>query len=114
MKLLLAASLIAFSTAAAAQLLPPRDPGQWRDAQNASGGGTAVTPPARDADASRALFDRLDRNKDGHLSAQELATDDANSGNWITIDRNGDGRIGRNEFTIIDRGVSAGASAPKQ
>lgn len=102
MKILVAATLLACSVSAMAQMMPNRDPGQWRDAQNASGGGTAVTPPPRDADASRALFDRLDRNKDGYLSAQELATDDANSGNWVTIDRNRDGRIGRDEFTIVD------------
>ena len=104
MKLLLTTSLFLFTATAAAQLMPPRDPGQWRDAQNASGGGTAaaVKPPPRDADKSNALFDRLDRNKDGYLSAGELASDDANSGNWITIDRNGDGRIGRDEFTIVD------------
>ena len=102
MKVLLAASLFLFSMSASAQLLQNSDPGQWRDAQNASGGGTAVTPPPRDVDASRALFDRLDRNKDGYLSAQELSSDDANSGNWVTIDRNRDGRIGRDEFTIVD------------
>jgi hypothetical protein len=102
MRLLLAAGLLAVATGAAAQLLEPRDRGQWRDAQNASGGGTAVLPPARDAEKSNALFDRLDRNKDGTLSAEELASDTANAGNWITIDRNGDGRIGRDEFTIVD------------
>jgi hypothetical protein len=104
MKLFLTAGLLVFAASAYGQLLAPRDPGQWRDAQNASGGGTAaaVRPPARDAEKSNALFDRLDRNKDGYLSAGELASDDANSGNWITIDRNGDGRIGRDEFTIVD------------
>jgi len=102
MKLLLAASLLAFSMSAGAQLLAPRDPGQWRDAQNASGGGTAVNPPPRDADASRALFDRLDKNKDGYLSADELSSDAASTQNWITIDRNRDGKISRDEFTIVD------------
>jgi len=102
MRFVLAATLLAFTATAAAQLLTPRDPGQWRDAQNASGGGTAVTPPPRDADASRALFDRLDRNKDGILSAQELDSDEARTGNWVTIDRNRDGRISRDEFTIVD------------
>jgi hypothetical protein len=85
MRLLLAAGLLAVATGAAAQFLEPRDRGQWRDAQK-----------------SNALFDRLDRNKDGALSAEELASDTANAGNWITIDRNGDGRIGRDEFTIVD------------
>ena len=44
------------------------------------------------------LFDRLDRNKDGYLSPQELAAPEARNGNWIAIDRNRDGRIARSEF----------------
>lgn len=44
------------------------------------------------------LFDRLDRNKDGYLSAEELATTEAKAGNWIAIDRDRDGRISRSEF----------------
>lgn len=44
------------------------------------------------------LFDRLDRNKDGYLSPEELAAPEAKSTNWIAIDRNRDGRISREEF----------------
>ena len=73
------------------------------------------------------LFDRLDRNKDGWLSAQELASDEAKSRNWIAVDRNRDGRISRAEFglvgglptaatsaTLQQPSAAAGASAPKK
>src|SRR5688572_20435594 len=47
------------------------------------------------------LFDRLDRNKDGYLSRDELASEEARRRNWIAVDRNRDGRIGRTEFNLI-------------
>ena len=50
---------------------------------------------------STSLFDRLDRNKDGHLSREELDAPEARNRNWIAIDRNGDGRISRSEFSLI-------------
>jgi hypothetical protein len=48
-----------------------------------------------------ALFERLDRNKDGYLSREELAAEDAKQGNWIAIDRDRDGRISRAEFNSV-------------
>lgn len=59
------------------------------------------------------LFDRLDRNKDGYLSAQELASDEAKSRNWIAVDRNRDGRISRAEFGLVG-GMPTAASATSQ
>jgi len=50
------------------------------------------------ADPEPSLFDRLDRNKDGYLSPDELAAPEARNGNWIAIDRDRDGRISREEF----------------
>lgn len=50
------------------------------------------------AETPEQLFDRLDRDKDGYLSPQELASDAAKAGNWIAIDRDRDGRISRSEF----------------
>ena len=50
------------------------------------------------ADPEPTLFDRLDTNKDGYLSKEELATPEAKNGNWIAIDRDRDGRISREEF----------------
>src|SRR5687768_7522316 len=50
------------------------------------------------------LFDRLDRNRDGYLSRDELASDAAKAANWIAVDRDRDGRISRAEFgTMIAR-----------
>ena len=47
------------------------------------------------------LFDRLDRNKDGYLSPDELTSDEAKIRNWIAVDRDRDGRISRAEFGLV-------------
>jgi hypothetical protein len=67
------------------------------------------------------LFDRLDRNRDGYLSPEELASEEARSRNWIAVDRDRDGRISRSEFNLVTAApapqpsAAAGASkAPKQ
>jgi hypothetical protein len=73
------------------------------------------------AEPEASLFDRLDRNKDGYLSKDELAAPEAQHGNWIAIDRDRDGRISRREFNGVlaqpaDRqqvpSAAAGATAP--
>jgi hypothetical protein len=47
---------------------------------------------------SARLFDLLDRNRDGYLSAAELAN---RQGDWIAVDSNRDGRISRSEFRAL-------------
>jgi hypothetical protein len=47
---------------------------------------------------SAQLFARLDRNRDGYLSAAEL---EDRQGDWIALDRDGDGRISRSEFQAL-------------
>jgi Ca2+-binding EF-hand superfamily protein len=47
------------------------------------------------------LFERLDRNNDGYLTADELTADEAKTRNWIAVDRDGDGRISRAEFGLV-------------
>lgn len=59
------------------------------------------SPWGADAESADALFDRLDRNKDGYLTPDELGADEAKRGNWIAIDRDSDGRISRAEFGLI-------------
>ena len=79
----------------------------------AGAGATAPSP---------SLFDRLDRNKDGYLSADELSVDEANNRNWIAIDRNRDGRISRSEFGLVGvdtakpqpSAATGGSAAPKK
>ena len=103
---------IALGVAPSVHAQEKRDP-----SQNASGGASAVVRPyERDPAASRVLFDRLDKNKDGYLTGNELTGPDAQGANWISVDRNGDGRIARSEFTVISVGAgsaSAGATAPR-
>jgi hypothetical protein len=76
--------------------------------QAASG---ATAPPG-------SLFERLDRNNDGYLSADELSSDEAKGRNWIAVDRDRDGRISRAEFGLVsiptarEPGAAAGATVP--
>ncbi|HEX4926454.1 MAG TPA: EF-hand domain-containing protein [Burkholderiales bacterium] len=67
-----------------------------------------ASPLAAQSDnaAARALFQRLDTNRDGSLSRAELAAPAAKDHNWIAVDRNGDGRISPDEFGTL-RSVAA-------
>jgi Ca2+-binding EF-hand superfamily protein len=60
----------------------------------------AQEPNAEPVDAA-ALFKQLDRNGDGYLSPQELASEAAKRGNWIAVDRDRDGCISRAEFGTV-------------
>jgi EF hand len=92
----------------------------WSTEPQAASGGAGSGASA--AAPSASLFDRLDRNKDGYLTPDELASEEAKSRNWIAVDRNRDGRISRAEFGIVgglpsatsQPGAAAGATrAPK-
>jgi hypothetical protein len=81
--------------------------------ESASGGATAPSPSfRRDAGASRALFDRLDKNRDGYLTGSELTSQEALTSNWLSVDRDGDGRIARSEFTTVEGGDVAATQRP--
>ena len=71
---------------------------------------------APQAQADDTLFQRLDRDRDGYLSDEELQSPLALQGNWIAVDRDGDGRIARAEFGRVpvaasQAGAATGASA---
>ena len=81
--------------------------------ENASGGATAPRPSfARNDAASRALFERLDKNRDGYLTGSELTSLEAQTANWLSVDRNSDGRISPLEFTAIGDGEIAVTRRP--
>ena len=76
--------------------------------QSASGGATAPRPSfRRDAAASQALFERLDKNRDGYLTGTELTSQEALTSNWLGVDRDGDGRISRDELTAVPQTEAA-------
>ena len=106
MRLLLALALFASSCAFAQEKPASKE-------ENASGGATA--PRAnfrRDVSASQALFDRLDKNRDGYLTGTELTSEEALSTNWLGVDRDGDGRISRAEFTAVESAEVAATRRP--
>ena len=71
----------------------------WGAEPEAAAGGAGSGASA--AAPSTSLFERLDRNRDGYLSREELDAPEARNRNWIAIDRDGDGRISRSEFSLI-------------
>ena len=89
----------------------------WAQAgAGSAGSGASAAAPAQ------SLFDRLDKNKDGYLTADELSADEANNRNWIAIDLNRDGRISRSEFGLVGvdtaqaqpSAAAGGSAAPKK
>ena len=92
----LGAAAMVLSAGAMAQTAQPAP-----DRPSAAPGNAEVRRLANQAQSSphsTQLFERLDRNGDGYLSADELASQE---GDWIAVDRDRDGRIGRSEFKVL-------------
>jgi hypothetical protein len=105
MRLLLALALFTLGPAFAQEKPAATPPSEE---ESASGGATAPRPNfRRDAVSSRALFDRLDKNRDGYLTGTELTSQEALTTNWLGVDRDGDGRISREEFTAVNPAETA-------
>ncbi len=56
-------------------------------------------PPPAPAATSKATFDKLDKNKDGAIDAQEAKADARLAGQFAKLDANGDGKLSRVEFS---------------
>jgi hypothetical protein len=108
MRLLLALALFTLGPAFAQEKPAATPPSEESASESASGGATAPRPNfRRDAVSSRALFDRLDKNRDGYLTGTELTSQEALTTNWLGVDRDGDGRISREEFTAVNPAETA-------
>jgi Ca2+-binding EF-hand superfamily protein len=74
---------------------------------------------SRSAEPADSLFERLDRDKDGYLTPEELTAEEAKTRNWIAVDRDRDGRISRAEFGLVavpkpDPNAAAGGTKTPQ
>jgi EF hand domain-containing protein len=108
MRLVLALALLNLSVAFAQEKPAATPPKDENASESASGGATAPRPSfRRDASSSQALFNRLDKNRDGYLTGTELTSQEALSTNWLGVDRDGDGRISRDEFTAVNPSETA-------
>jgi hypothetical protein len=92
--LTVAVALTCSWTAMAQQQPDKREAKPAAEARSAAAGGTVANDDG--------LFDRLDANRDGYLSAAELERETAERANWIAADRNNDGRISRDEFRGVE------------
>jgi hypothetical protein len=90
-----------FLAVAAALLAFPLHAADGDAAPRASTGATRPSEPAQAAAPRSRLFERLDRNRDGFLSRDEMDSAEARAANWIASDRDNDGRISRAEFNEI-------------
>jgi len=74
-----------------------------------------TAPAGRTASVSAALFDRLDKNKDGFVTRDEARDATELQGRFAELDTDNDGKISRAEMRALDNERSAaGGDRPKQ
>jgi len=94
---------------------PYTAPAGSQDSGAVTPGSRAKSPTSRSAGAggtsgSSASWDKLDKNKDGYLSREELKNDNAMSGRFSEMDKDNDGRISKDEFSAHSSGAGATGS----
>ena len=76
-------------------------------AASASADDRPKTAPAGSTSPSAALFDRLDKNKDGFVTREEARDATELQGRFAELDKDNDGKISRSEMRALDGERSA-------
>ena len=116
-KMKLAAGLfvptIALAGAASAQTDKARMDSKATMDNKAATGTTHATPANANFTWDGKTFDRLDTNRDGMLSRDEVQGDMTMREHWTKLDREGKGNVSRVQFEEFGRGLNPNSAYPK-
>ena len=65
-------------------------------------GDTGGRPDSAAGATAGSLFDRLDKNKDGHLTRDEAEAETRLTGRFVELDKDNDGKLSRSELQALE------------